>query len=229
MPRPPHLNQPGGRFLSASHPHARGRERELRAMTDAVRRLIRATVTHHASAEETTVLTQELEVLAAKLESHVPEQAPDRYFGAALADGLEPHDVFPYDYALGLYNPIALPVEMTWEPPQAVGRAHFDDPYEGPPGCVHGAVLAAVFDQVFNVANLANRTAGPTANLTLDYKRPTPLRQDLVFKAHVASVEGRKIHTVGHVEHGGEVCVEAQGLFILVTREHNWVGGEPDA
>ena len=29
---------------------------------------------------------------------------------------------------LGLYNPLALPVEMTWEPPLAIGRACFTTP-----------------------------------------------------------------------------------------------------
>jgi hypothetical protein len=34
---------------------------------------------------------------------------------------------------LGLYNPLALPIEMEWQPPRAIGRATFDTPYEGRP------------------------------------------------------------------------------------------------
>jgi acyl-coenzyme A thioesterase PaaI-like protein len=120
---------------------------------------------------------------------------------------------------LGLYNPLALPIEMEWEPPRAVGHARFTTPYEGPPGCVHGAVLAGAFDQVFNVANLKSGTAGPTRELALTYLRPTPLHADLVFEAQVERVDGRAITTRGHVRHGDVVTVEARGLFIAVSRE----------
>jgi acyl-coenzyme A thioesterase PaaI-like protein len=120
---------------------------------------------------------------------------------------------------LGLYNPLALPIQIEWEPPRALGFAHFTTPYEGPPGCVHGAVLAGAFDQVFNVANLKSGSAGPTRELALTYLRPTPLYADLVFEAQVERVQGREITTVGRVCHGDKVTVEARGLFIMVPRE----------
>ena len=120
---------------------------------------------------------------------------------------------------LGLYNPLALPIEMEWQPPLAVGRATFDTPYEGPPGCVHGAVLAAAFDQVINIANIHSGTAGPTRTLSLEYKKPTPLGAPLVFEGWVESVDGRKITSRALVRHAGEVTVEAHGLFILVDRD----------
>lgn len=213
----PHINQSGGRFRASEHPSAAGRERELRALADAVRRIIQATVTHQGDAEETAALTSEVEKVAAALEARVPTQQPERYFHGLGTR--EPHDVFPFDAMLGLYNPLALPIEMTWEPPKAIGVAHFREPYEGPPGCVHGAILAGAFDQVFNVANISGGTAGPTASLTLDYRRPTPLHADLVFTAWVESVEGRKITTVGNVRHEGEVTVESRGLFIMLDPE----------
>ena len=120
---------------------------------------------------------------------------------------------------LGPYNPLALPIEMEWQPPRALGRARFDTPYEGPPGCVHGAVLAAAFDQVINVANILSGSAGPTASLTLDYKRPTPLGAPLEFEAWVEAVDGRKVTSRARVRVGDEVTVEARGLFILVDRD----------
>jgi hypothetical protein len=123
---------------------------------------------------------------------------------------------FPYDPVLGLYSPLALPIEMEWRPPRAIGRATFDTPYEGPPGCVHGAVLAAAFDQVINVANIHAGTAGPTATLALAYKKPTLLGAPLEFEAWVESVDGRKISSRALVRCAGEVTVEASGLFIRV-------------
>ena len=120
---------------------------------------------------------------------------------------------------LGLYNPLALPVEMDWEPPRAIGRARFDTAYEGPPGCVHGAVLAGAFDQVLNVANLMTGVAGPTRELSLVYRRPTPLGVDLVFEGEVEDVRGREVTGVGRVRCGDRVTVEARGLFIRIGPE----------
>jgi acyl-coenzyme A thioesterase PaaI-like protein len=216
MPRGPHLNQPGGRFHPSKHPAIRGRERELRALADALRRLVSIAVTSTAGAAETAAAARELDALADRLQSSVPAVPPPR-FAHGGAD--HPHDFFQYDVMLGLYNPLALPIEMEWEPPRAVGHARFTTPYEGPPGCVHGAVLAGAFDQVFNVANLKSGTAGPTRELALTYLRPTPLHADLVFEAQVERVEGRAIRTRGHVRHGDLVTAEARGLFIAVSRE----------
>ena len=217
MPRGPHLNQPAGRFHPSHHPAIRGRERELRALADALRRLVAIAVTNTASAEETGAAARELAALADRLEPSVPAAIPPRY--APEGTPVDPHDFFQYDVMLGLYNPLALPIEMEWHPPRALGFARFTTPYEGPPGCVHGAVLAGAFDQVFNVANLKSGSAGPTRELKLEYLRPTPLHRDLVFEAQVERVEGREITTAGRVRCGDSVTVEARGRFIMLSRE----------
>ncbi len=47
--------------------------------------------------------------------------------------------------------------------------------YEGPPGQVHGGVVALVLDQVFGEAAAAGGTPGMTGTLTLRYRLNTPL------------------------------------------------------
>jgi acyl-CoA thioesterase FadM len=108
---------------------------------------------------------------------------------------------------------------MSWDPPVARGRARFTSPYEGPPDCVHGAIIAATFDQVFNVANLKSGVAGPTAYLHVDYKRPTRLLRDLELEGWVAQVDGRKITCRGRLVQDGVVTCEAEGLFIQLPRD----------
>jgi hypothetical protein len=214
----PHLNQPGGPPHPSLLPHVVGRERELRALSDAVRRLIDYSVRHIASAHDTAALAARIDALADELAELVPAEAPGKYGAVDLATS-HPHDHFQFDPVLGLYNPLALPVRMTWEPPMAIGHARFGAAYEGPPGCVHGGVISGVFDQVFNVANLKNGVAGPTANLAIDYRRPTPLQRDLVFEGWVDRVEDRKVFARGRVLHDGRVTAEASGLFIRVNLE----------
>ena len=217
----PHLNQPGGPRRPSAHPSVAGRERELRSLSDAVRRLVALTVTTEADAVSTAAMAARLDALADELEAWRPDEVPPRYAtGAEPPPGAwDPHDNFQFDVVLGLYNPLALPVEMTWEPPLAIGRACFTTPYEGPPGCVHGAVIAGAFDQVFNVANLAAEVAGPTARLSISYRRPTLLHRDLVFEGWVERIEGRKIATLGRIVQDGEVTCEAEGLFIRFDRD----------
>jgi hypothetical protein len=213
----PHLNQPDGPAHASALPHVAGRERELRALADAVRRLVDYSVRHVASAEETRTLAARIDAIADEFEALLPVEAPHKYSGGDLATS-HPHDHFQFDAVLGLYNPLALPVRMAWEPPVAIGHARFGSAYEGPPGCVHGGVISGVFDQVFNVANLKNGVAGPTANLSIDYRSPTPLLRDLVFEGWVERVEGRKVFTQGRVVHDGQVTAVAQGLFIRIAR-----------
>jgi acyl-CoA thioesterase FadM len=81
---------------------------------------------------------------------------------------------------------------------------------------VHGAAIAAAFDQVFNVANLMMGTPGPTRRLELRYRRPTPLRRELRFEAWRERVEDRKVFAAGRLLAGDEVTVEAEGLFVMV-------------
>ena len=215
--RPPQPSRREGAPRASTHANVAGRERELRAMADAVRRLVRVTINNTADARWTADAAERIHALADALAPAVPETPPPRY--GMLRAPERPDDIFPYDPVQGLYNPLALPVEMSWEPPCAIGHATFDTPYEGPPGCVHGAVLAAAFDQVINVANILSGAAGPTASLALDYKRPTPLHAPLVFEARVEGVDGRKIRSRALVRCGDAVTVEARGLFIAVDRE----------
>jgi acyl-CoA thioesterase FadM len=72
---------------------------------------------------------------------------------------------------------------------------------------------------VINVANILSGTAGPTATLSLEYVKPTPLHVPIVFEAWVDSVDGRKVRSRAHAVHDGEVTVRAEGLFIAIDRD----------
>ncbi|MEE2665102.1 MAG: PaaI family thioesterase [Myxococcota bacterium] len=222
-----HINQADGRFRASTHPGIAGRERELRSLADGVRRLNAAVVTNAADAQETARLAAAVHALADTFEPSLPDVLPARYAGGEHPDDLEPHDVFPYDPVLGIYSPLALPVEVEYAEGRAIGRARFTTAYEGPPGCVHGAVIAGVFDQVFNVANIMGGTAGPTVVLTLRYRRPTPLREDLRFEAWVEDVTDDRVTSRGRALFGDAVTVEAEGVFKMLDRDRVMRMAEP--
>ena len=98
-------------------------------------------------------------------------------------------------------------------PPRHWADALFTTPYEGAPGCVHGACIAGAFDLVLTAANLVAGAAGPTVRLSLRFRRPTLLREQAVFEAWVDERTERRIHTTGRLLQNGEVKVEAKGEF----------------
>ena len=106
--------------------------------------------------------------LADELESHVrPAGGPGADGPVRRAPGRPPTSAgtlaaaMPFDVVIGTCNPVALPIDIEFDPPKAIGRAVFTAPYEGAPGCVHGAVLAGAFDIMLTAANVIADGAGP--------------------------------------------------------------------
>ena len=161
-------------------------------LADAVRRLIALTVTAAAPPEALADAARRAEALADELEGHVPPPGagPTARFaehsvGADEVDTLA--SAMPFDVIIGSCNPLALPIAIEFEPPKAIGRAVFTAPYEGAPGCVHGAAIAGAFDIMLTAANVIAEGAGPTVELSLRFLKPT-----LVGRA-------RPVRGVGHL------------------------------
>jgi acyl-coenzyme A thioesterase PaaI-like protein len=198
------------------HPALTTRESALGSLTDAVRRLIALTVSSAASADVLDEVASELDSLSDRLQADLPDTPFPRFMGREprkLLDGGDIESAMPFDPVVGRFNPLALPVRLEIDPPRALGRAVFTTPYEGAPGCVHGACIAGAFDLVLTAANLVAGAAGPTVRLALRFRRPTLLNLESVFEAEVEKRTDRRIHATGRLLQNGEVTVEAQGEF----------------
>jgi acyl-coenzyme A thioesterase PaaI-like protein len=187
------------------------------ALVERLRALLDAVVVHDAPADVVARATEEIGRAVDLLRPFVPVPRPSRYPGTGNPSN--PGTFMPFDPMVGALSPLAPPIRVTCEDGRAVGRVCFGPPYEGPPGCVHGGVIAAAFDQVFNVANVCAGSAGPTVQLLLRYRRPTPLQADLVFEGWQERTEGQRIHTRGRLRHGEQVTVEAEGVFVQLPVE----------
>ena len=190
---------------------------DLAHLADRVRALIAATVVAQAPREALVAAAVAVDQAVAALAPYVPRGRSPRY--PEPGPFTTPNDLMPFDPVIGRLSPLAPPLEFTWADGRAIGRVRFGTAYEGPPGCVHGGVLAACFDQVLNVANLMAATPGPTARLSLRFRKPTPLDADLRFEGWQERVEGKRVHARGHLLHGDTVTVEAEGLFVRVPTE----------
>jgi acyl-coenzyme A thioesterase PaaI-like protein len=120
----------------------------------------------------------------------------------------------------GPLNPLAPPVhydEVTAAGVEA--SVTFGVAYMGPPGYVHGAFIAGVFDDVLGAANVAAGSPGMTVQLNVRYRRPTPLLAPLRVTARHTRLEGRRIFAEASMLAGGEVTAEAEGIFAEITLE----------
>jgi acyl-coenzyme A thioesterase PaaI-like protein len=209
-----------GESAPRSKPWSGGGREEL---ADAVRRLMTATVTAAASPELLADAAHRAAALADELDRHVPAPGPEP--SARFTDhSVQPDEVdtlaaaMPFDMIIGSCNPVALPLTVEFEPPKAIGHAVFTAPYEGAPGCVHGAALAAAFDIMLTAANVIAGGAGPTVNLSIRYRKPTLITQPARFEAWVTELDDRRTHSRGQLTQGGVVTVEAVGEFVNMER-----------
>jgi acyl-coenzyme A thioesterase PaaI-like protein len=115
---------------------------------------------------------------------------------------------------VGLRNAIAPPLTIIQEGRGVHASFSLGAAYEGPPGSVHGGVLALVLDQMLGEAAGAGGKPGMTATLTVTYRQRTPLG-DLSSEAWIDRVDGIKTWARGEVRSADGLTVEAEGLFIL--------------
>ncbi|HVA07886.1 MAG TPA: hotdog fold domain-containing protein [Acidimicrobiales bacterium] len=204
------------------HPGLQGRQREARALADELRRLIRLSVSTAPPPEETAELTVLLAAVADRLEKHIPEVPLPRFVAPDPGTQLSGPPLgasMPFDPVVGKFNPLALPVTLDFQPPKALGYATFDVGYEGAPGCVHGAVLAATFDIILTAANAIAGATGPTVRLNIRFRRPTLVGEETIFEGWVTEVTDRRIFSLGRIVQGDVVTVEAEGEFAILNSD----------
>ena len=123
----------------------------------------------------------------------------------------DPQEFFPTSPVIGFANPVAPPVVVEAVDGELRGTAFFDYQYEGPPTCVHGGVIAMVFDEMLGAANIMAGSPAMTGTLTIKYRKPTPLRTPLRLEARFLEREGRKVRTYGAIFHGDDAHRRGRG------------------
>jgi acyl-CoA thioesterase FadM len=80
----------------------------------------------------------------------------------------------------------------------------------------HGGAIASGFDIVLGRAVTEFADRGPTAEIHIRYRTPTPLGADVEFRSWLDRREGRKTFVAGdlRIAGSGVVCAEATGLFV---------------
>jgi acyl-coenzyme A thioesterase PaaI-like protein len=109
---------------------------------------------------------------------------------------------------IGAYNPCFPAYEIAVDADRASGTVTFPVAFEGPPGVVHGGVLATFFDCVIQHHNCDVGVAGKTTSLLVEYRRPTPLAVQLGFEIERVT-DDRRITSQARLFAGGETFCSA--------------------
>lgn len=167
-------------------------------------------------------LTQEVETINTELRPLAALGGRKGWCDAGLGGDLDKmaHEISPL---IGKSSMVGPGLKIWLENGEGRARVHCDWRFEGPPLCLHGGYVAALFDEFLGWVQMFSGGAGATKNLSVTYHKPTPLNVDLELKARLVSVEGRKIKVVGEMYAGDVMTASAEGLFIsfghLGTRE----------
>lgn len=190
----------------------------LTRLSDAIRRISGVAVGRPIADDVLTTASETLEQVAATLETKAEDRKRPRH---QPTPDIDPRELFPTSPVIGRANPIAPPAQF-WSVEQdgkreLRGRVVFDYPYEGPPTCVHGGVIAELFDELLGSVNIITNNAGMTGTLTIRYRKPTPLLAPLDLVARHTRTEGRKSYAWGGIYYEGELTAEAEGIFITMA------------
>jgi len=186
-------------------------------LADATRRLIGESLTTVANADAIAEATR-LVAAASALLADLPHGRA--YESAEASVTGDPHTSVFVSPFVGSLNPLAPPLVVDMDDEMIVATGTFGDQYEGPPGHVHGGVIAAVFDEILGFTQSLTGRPGMTGRLTIHYRSPTPLHKELRIEGRVDRVDGRKIFTIGRLFDGDTLCADAEGLFISMDPQH---------
>jgi acyl-coenzyme A thioesterase PaaI-like protein len=220
-------------FVPADRSELPDRRRATWRIGDAGRELVDRLVDTQAPDGELAVIAAEMEAIVARLRQFEHGRRYDAWAeastigagaGPAVDDVTWPNGHLDFSPVVGHANPLAPPLALRVEQVDGravvVGDVTFGSAYEGPPGHVHGGLVAAAFDEVLGAVQALSGNAGMTGRLSVDYRAPTPLHRPLRFVARIDEVDGRKIHTSAELRAGELLCAEATGLFISVNFSH---------
>lgn len=89
--------------------------------------------------------------------------------------------------------------------------------FEGPPGHVHGGIIATILDEAMGKVNRRKGIVALTGRMSIDYLQPVPLGVKLRAVGWPVKQQGRKHFHAGEIRTlEGVVLARSEGLFIAI-------------
>ncbi len=97
------------------------------------------------------------------------------------------------------------------------GETVFGRFHQGNNSATHGGAISVLFDEMFGrLMSFGDLPPARTANLSVNYRSPTPLDAPLTVSVSVASVDGRKWQLAGTLRDGERLCADSTALFLTL-------------
>jgi uncharacterized protein (TIGR00369 family) len=130
-----------------------------------------------------------------------------------------------YCFGCGPDNPQGLHLVFTTdtsapESPTSTASFQLDRHHEGPPGHIHGGIVAALLDEAMSKLNRPLNVLAMTRHMEIDYLKPVPLHQPLVLVSRHLRREGRKLFHEAEIQNSeAATLARARGLFIVIDEK----------
>ena len=99
----------------------------------------------------------------------------------------------------------------------ATAKVNLTRNHEGPPGHIHGGIIATLMDEAMSKLNRPLGVIAMTRHMEVDFLRPSPLHRELVLTGHHIRRDGRKLfHEADLKLPDGTVLARAKGIFIVL-------------
>jgi len=100
-------------------------------------------------------------------------------------------------------------------------RAKIPQRFQGPPGYVHGGVIATLLDEAMSKANRQFGILAMTRQMDVEYLKPVPLDTPIRITAHHRSAAGRAHHCEAEIaSEDGTVLARGRALFIAISPDY---------
>jgi acyl-coenzyme A thioesterase PaaI-like protein len=187
----------------------------------ALRRLNRAFFGFNAETEDLRDVTRQADALARRLEAGARRSKEEDSLALHGGDGApvvgvgDLMEFDPFSVGGGRLHPASIGLDIRRDSETSVTATAIVDPmFEGPPGRVHGGVVALIVDELMGSVNRAMGQRAFTAKLTVNLRAPAPSGTALVFRAWLRERRGRKILIDVEGRAGSDVFADGEALFI---------------
>jgi uncharacterized protein (TIGR00369 family) len=132
-------------------------------------------------------------------------------------------------FGCGEANPIGLHLDfLLAEDGSVISLPTIADTFEGPPGYLHGGVIATLLDEAMSKAVRARGLTAMTGQMEVEYLRPVPSASPIRIEGQMVRSEGRKHWAEARILNAkGNTLATAKGLFVEV-RASRMTAGQPE-
>jgi uncharacterized protein (TIGR00369 family) len=127
-------------------------------------------------------------------------------------------------FGCGPANPTGLQLEfLLTEDGTVVCLPTIPTTYEGPPGFVHGGIIATLLDEAMSKSVRARGLTAVTGQMEVNYLRPVHSATPIRIEGRLLRSEGRKHWTEARIlDARNHELAKAKGIFIQVNTGHGF-------